>query len=183
MRTLAIGWSACLGAMLAVGSACQAQMSASMQPGPIPPALTTAKTVFVSNAGGDSGLFTEPFFLSREYFSGDSSRAYTEFFAALQSTRKFTLVADPSQADLVAQISVITGRSLDFDYLPTFRLVIYDAKTRYILWTINRSIKPANLRHTADKNFDEALHDTLHRFLQITGRETVSSAPVFPRSR
>lgn len=176
MRRIAICWSVCLGAAFAVGSVCRAQMPAYTQPAPVPPALTTAKTVFLSNAGGDSGLFPEPFFRSKEYFSGDPSRAYSEFYAELQSTRKFVLVPDPSQADLVVAISVMTGRSVDFVYLPSFRLVIYDARTHYILWTINRSIKPANLQRTANKNFDMALNATLHQFLRITGKEMAPAA-------
>ncbi len=45
---------------------------------PVPPALLNAKTVFVSNAGADSGLFPHP-------FSGDPDRPYNQFYAAMQS--------------------------------------------------------------------------------------------------
>ena len=171
MRTWLICWS--LGAGLAMATVFRAQMPASTQPGPVPPALVAAKSVFVSNAGGDSGLFPEPFFKSGELYSGDPNRGYAEFYAALQSTGKFALVADPSQADLVAELRIVTGRSADFLYLPMFRLVIYDGKTHYILWTITRSIQPANRHKTQNKNFDIALHDTLHQFLRITGRESL----------
>ena len=66
------------------------QMPAYTDPGPVPPAIASAKTIFVSNAGADAGLFPEP-------FSGDEARAYTEFFAALKATGGYALVADPSQ--------------------------------------------------------------------------------------
>ncbi len=38
-----------------------AQMPASTGVGSVPPAIRAAKSVFVSNAGSDSGLFPEPF--------------------------------------------------------------------------------------------------------------------------
>jgi hypothetical protein len=76
--------------------------------GPIPPALLAAKTIFVSNAGADAGLFPEVFSggsgLSSEPFSGDPDRAYTEFYTALKNTGDYTLVGDPFGADLILEI-------------------------------------------------------------------------------
>jgi len=57
MRTLQT--CSCLSLAIAVSfaTAALAQMPAYDQAGPIPPAVTAAKTIFVSNAGADSGLF------------------------------------------------------------------------------------------------------------------------------
>jgi hypothetical protein len=55
---------------------------------PVPSALRTAKRIFVSNAGTDSGLFASP-------FSGDTNRGYNQFYAALQATGQFELVNAP----------------------------------------------------------------------------------------
>ena len=55
-----------------------AQQSAGPLP-PVPPALASAKTVFLSNTGADHGLFPSP-------FSGDTNRAYAEFYSAVQSS-------------------------------------------------------------------------------------------------
>ena len=44
---------------------------------PVPPAIYSAKKVFISNAGADRGLFPEP-------FSGEPERAYNEFYADVQ---------------------------------------------------------------------------------------------------
>src|SRR5579862_2856772 len=102
----------CLGliATLLIAQAVSAQMPAYTQAGPVPPALLAAKTIFVANAGADAGLFPEVFSggggFSTEPFSGDPDRAYTEFYAALKNTGDYTLVDDPSQADLVLEIGL-----------------------------------------------------------------------------
>ena len=119
---------------VSLATAAVAQMPAYDQAGPVPPALAAAKTVFVSNAGSDSGLFPSP-------FTGDSDRSYTEFYSALKTTGDFTLVGDPAQADLVLELRLIApsgptepnkvaGAS---NPLPMFRRVVYDSKTHYIL--------------------------------------------------
>ena len=74
-----------------------AQMPAYDQAGPVPRQLTVAKTIFLSNAGADSGLFPEP-------FTGDPDRPYTEFYSALKATGDFTLIGNPLGADLVLEL-------------------------------------------------------------------------------
>ena len=143
----------------------------------VPPALLTARTVFVSNAGADSGLFPSP-------FSGDPDRAYQEFYAAIQSWHHYQLVSDPTQADLVLELRLTapygpqspnksTGAS---DPLPMFRLVIYDRRTHYILWALTESIDKANLQKNHDKNFDVALEELTNDLKRIT--QSPSAAPV-----
>lgn len=165
-------------AAISLATAAFAQMPAYTQAGPLPPALATAKTIFVSNAGGDDGLFFQGFAdePNRSYtFSGDPGRAYTEFYAALKATGNFTLAADPSQADLVLELRLtapehpvmIEGEVYP---LPMFRLVVLDGKTHYILWTVTRSIDSALLRKNCDKNFDAAVAEVLGQFLKITGK-------------
>jgi hypothetical protein len=141
------------------------------QAGPIPRELVVAKTVFVSNAGADSGLFPEP-------FSGDPDRAYTEFYTALKATGDFTLLPDPAHADLVLELRLFAPygptspnkQNGTADPRPMFRLVIYDGKSHYILWTVTSSIEIAFLQKTHDKNFDTALTEILDQFLKIAGK-------------
>lgn len=138
---------------------------------PVPAELTAAKTVFVSNAGADSGLFPEP-------FSGDPNRGYSEFYNYLSASGAFTVVNDPSQADLVLELrlfapygptnpSKLRGAA---DPLPMFRLVVYDRKTHYVLWTVTQSVDLAYLQKTHDRNFDQALTAVLNQLLQVAGR-------------
>ena len=155
-----------------------ASFAGAQQPGPIPPAITAAKTVFISNAGADSRLFPEP-------FSGDTNRAYNQFFSALRAMGKFDLVPDPSDADLVLELRLIApygpmsrnkqnGAS---NPVPMFRLVIYDHKTHYILWTITKSIGVALLQKTHDRNFDAALPDILLDFQRLAGKPPATANP------
>lgn len=145
---------------------------------PVPPAITAAKSIFVSNGGSDSGLFPEP-------FSGDPSRPYNQLFAALQSSGQFHLVTDPSSADLVLEIRLIApygptsankqnGAS---DPLPMFRLTVYDAKSHFVLWTITSSIGVAFLQKTHDHNFDIALTEVVSEFLSIAGKPPIYVQP------
>jgi hypothetical protein len=146
-------------------------MPAYDQAGPVPPAIAAAKTIFISNGGADSGLFPEP-------FTGDPDRAYTELYAALKAAGKTTLVGDPARADLVLELRLFapygpTGANKQngtADPRPMFRLVVYDGKTHYILWTVTQSVEYAILQKTHDKNFDMALTEVLNQFLKIAGK-------------
>jgi hypothetical protein len=148
-----------------------AQMPDYPQPRPLPLALATANTVFVSNAGSDSGLCPE-------LFSGDPDRAYTEFYTALKATGDFTLLPDPAHADLVLELRLFAPygptspnkQNGTADPRPMFRLVVYDGKSHYILWTVTSSIELAFLQKTHDKNFDTALTQVLDQFLKIAGK-------------
>src|SRR5271163_1708711 len=99
MSKIRLGIYLVLSAALLSTAAVEAQQAAYTQAGPIPPAITAAKTLFISNAGADSGLFPEP-------FSGDPSRAYTQFYSSLKASGKFQLVSDPSEADLVLELAL-----------------------------------------------------------------------------
>jgi hypothetical protein len=155
------------------------------QAGPVPPALIAAKKVFVSNAGADSGLFPSP-------FSGTPDRAYAKFYEDLKAAGQFEVVADPSEADLVLELQLIAhssplrvrdaGMNDEVnkvngapDPLPMFRLVIYDRKSHYILWTLTQSVEQAYLQKTHDRNFDAALSELLLDF-QALARKPFSVA-------
>jgi hypothetical protein len=140
-------------------------------PDHVPPALLEAKTVFLSNAGADSGLFPQP-------FSGDPNRGYAGFYTALQNSGKHQLVDDPGQADLVLELQLTAPNGPSSgnkqngasDPLPMFRLTVYDRHTHYVLWALTESIDVAFLQKTHDKNFDQALANLAYDFDQITGK-------------
>ena len=131
--------------------------------------LTRAKKIFLSNGGADSGLFPHP-------FSGDQDRAYDEFYARVKALGRFDMVSDPADADLVLELQLTApngpkdadkakGAS---DPLPMFRLVIWDRKTHFMLWTLTESIDRANLQKTHDKNFDTAIDKLTRALAKIT---------------
>jgi hypothetical protein len=153
--------------------AASAQLPAYTEVGPVPPAILSAKRVFVSNAGSGSGFFPER-------FSGDPNRAYTQFYAALKAANQFALATDPSDADLVLEVQLnapvapvmVEGRAGDFAVAPEFffRLVIYDRKTHWILWTINQGIGWADLQKNRDRRFDGAIIVLMEKFQQLAGK-------------
>jgi len=162
--------------LFAVKAGAQAP-AAAMPLAPVPPVLLNAKAVFISNAGGDSGLFPHP-------FSGDPDRAYNEFYAGIQSWGRYQLVADPSEADVVFELQLIApngpaapnkqnGAS---DPLPMFRLVIFDRKTHYVLWALTESIAVALLQKTHDNNFDLALTALTLDLKRLTSAPTSAAA-------
>jgi hypothetical protein len=170
----------CAALMFAVLAKAQTPATAPPPPAslaPVPPPLLNAKTVFISNAGADSGLFPHP-------FSGDPDRPYNAFYAAIQGWGRYQLVSDPSDADLVFELHLIAppgpsspnkqyGAS---DPLPMFRLVIFDRKTHYVLWTLTESIWIAVLQKTHDNNFDMALAAITMDLKRLTSAPTASAA-------
>jgi hypothetical protein len=136
----------------------QQQQSSDAPPAPIPPAIFSAKKIFLSNGGADRGLFPHP-------FSGSQDRAYNQFYAAIQKWGRHGLVSEPDEADLVFELrlSAPSGpQSPDkqkgaSDPLPIFRLAIVDRKSHYTLWTVTETVPVAFLQKTHDRNFDDAL--------------------------
>jgi hypothetical protein len=125
---------------------------------PVPSAIFSAKKVFLSNGGADSGLFPHP-------FSGSQDRAYNQFYVALQKWGRYDLVNDPDDADLVFELR-LTGpngpanpdkQKGASDPLPIFRLAILSRKSHFTLWTVTESVPLAFLQKTHDRNFDDAL--------------------------
>jgi hypothetical protein len=166
----------CAASLFAVTASAQAP-PAPISLAPVPPALLNAKTVFISNAGADSGLFPHP-------FSGDPDRPYNEFFAAIQAWGRYQIVTDPSEAEVVFELQLIAplGPSAPnkqygaSDPVPMFRLVIFDRKTHYVLWALTESIMVAVLQKTHDNNFDAALNAITMDLKRLTSAPASTAA-------
>ncbi len=137
---------------------------------PVPVGLTEGRKLFLSHAGADAGLFPHP-------FTGTQDRAYGQFFTLLGASKTYELVSTPAEADLVLELH-LTAPSGSLggdkkrgteDALPTFKLVVYDRPTHYILWTISQTVDQANLQKTHDKNFDDALAMLAGQFVTAAG--------------
>jgi hypothetical protein len=169
--------------LLGVGGAWAAQTGARQTAGtvaagtvaPVPPTLLAGKKIFISNAGADSGLFPHP-------FSGTPDRGYSEFYSAIQGWGRYEIVAAPSEADLVLQLQLMApngpvsankekGAS---DPLPMFRLVIYEAKSHYVLWALTESIGEAYVQKTHDRNFDDAVAALVGDLKELVSRAGVA---------
>jgi hypothetical protein len=146
------------GAVASAQDTASAPQAPSVPLAPVPAPLLSAKKVFISNAGADSGLFPHP-------FSGDPDRPYNEFYADVKSWGRYEIVDDPADADLVFELHLTAPNGPQnpskqngaSDPLPMFRLTILDRKTHYVLWALTESIGFAYLQKTHDHNFDVAL--------------------------
>jgi hypothetical protein len=130
-------------ALLLVSSA-DGQKSTDVLPAPFPVQITRGKTVFISNAGGDTNYL----------YSGGPDRLDHQFYAAIQSWGRYQLVAGPGDAELVLAISFsnqfvgdkdprgngssspLVGR-LRAD--PQFRLTVLDPGTRVTIMDLHRT--------------------------------------------
>jgi hypothetical protein len=180
MSRISLGFCLPLCAALSFTIAASAQTptpsSPAFQSAPVPPAILHARTVFVANGGADGGMFPHP-------FSGDTSRGYTQLYAALQERGQYQLVTDPTQADLVLELRLMapygptSGNKINgaADPVPAFRLVIYDRKSHYVLWALTESIDIALKQKTHDRNFDEALSNLVADFEALGHPQTAAA--------
>jgi len=149
---------ACAALLSAV--AALAQQSLTAPAGPVPPAILAAKKIFLSNPGAASALY-----------SGGPNRAYNQFYASLKTAGVFEMVGDPSDADLVLELQIADSGSGQ----ASFKLVIYDRKTQFMLWTLLEPIKFCNRQKSCDSNFDDALPTLLLNFEKLAGKGPVAA--------
>jgi hypothetical protein len=136
-------------------SAGLAQQPATTPAGPVPPAILDAKKIFLSNSG-----------ISSTVYSGGQNRAYNQFYEALQGSRFFEMAGDPSDADLVLELQLANSAPGP----DTFKLLIYDRKTRFLLWTLLEPITVCTRQKTCDTNFDDALLVLLLNYEKLAGK-------------
>ena len=150
----------------------RAQQSKAVPAAPIPSQILAAKTVFISNAGGDFNTNLQV----GNY--GSPAEPYNEFYAAMKSWGRYQLVDSPSAADLIFQIRFsiaplsgsVTHETVSED--PKFRLVILDPKTNVILWGFTQHVQPAILQGNRDKNFGLAFHALVTNLMQLVAPQT-----------
>ena len=147
-----------------------------------PPLLLKAKTVFVSNAGSDAGLFPHP-------FTGTQDRAYGYFCDKIDDNDHFSRVNVPADADLVLEVSMnappgsVAGNKSKGtgDALPTFKIVAYDRASHYILWVVSQTVDEANLQKTHDRNFDAAIDSAFTQFMATATGTPIPPPPPPPK--
>jgi hypothetical protein len=165
---------------LSVLSTAQAKPTAVPSSAPTPAQILAAKRIFVANAGGE-----QPWDEDAE-LSGGTDRAYNQFYVAMKAWGRYELADAPADADLLFEIQFtcpaavaaasavrdsLTGRPYD----PQFRVVIRDAKTNALLWTLSERAQWALTRGNRDKNFDQAL-DRIVGDLQVLSGASAGSA-------
>ncbi|MGA7852344.1 MAG: hypothetical protein WCA15_03395 [Candidatus Acidiferrales bacterium] len=148
---------------------------------PVPPQILSAKNIFISNGGGASDPYTGRY----GDFSGGPDRAYNDFYAALKTFPKYTLVSAPSDADLVFEISfsefpvqAAAGKETVTVADAKFRLIILDPKTHMTLWTITEYVGDAILEGNREKNYVQAMGRVVADLQALTSATPSVSAEV-----
>jgi len=158
-------------AMVGLTSIVTAQQSKSPAPAPIPPQITAAQKVFISNAGGES--FENV--IDSLPFNGGPDRPYNQFYASMKNWARYELVPSPADADLVFEVSwVLTDTGLKLPVLGQLRLVVIDPKTHITLWNFTEFVRGAMLLGNRDKNFDQGMTTIVNRL------KTVASSAAVP---
>ena len=125
-------------------------------PAPVPSPIAAAKKVFISNAPGSN--------LPASF--GGPERTYNEFYAAMKGWGHYELVAAPSDADLILEISFTSSLSgvggtstsgcISSNYTE-LRLVILDPRMHVPLWWFNEEVNPKiSFGHRPERAVDSA---------------------------
>ena len=130
----------------------------------VPVEISKASTVFISNLGG--GCYPPDSALPRD---AGPDRAYKDSYEALESWGRYKLVARPSDAELVFEVSLscaLTGAGGPAapNHYPQLVLVIRETKTRAVLWTVTQ---PVEARRPREKKWEEAIAALLSALKQL----------------
>ena len=143
--------------------------------GPIPAELAHPGSIFVANGSSDIARFSYT-------FTGDSSRAYAEFYNALKATGRYQLVGQPDQADLVVEVKT-SSRSM-FGYnggdnsasQPCLRVTVTDRRTDVAIWSMIQPIDFALFHKNRDKAFERAMQRLVTEFEDFTSVSAKTAA-------
>jgi hypothetical protein len=148
--------SFCTLALLGAAS-CAAQTPPSS---PLPAALATAHKLFLGNAGDQE--------------NADCLRAYNDFYAGLVGLKRFDLVTDPNQADLVLELHYefslgagVNGPS-SANTPRQFRVLMIEPQHHIILWSLTERSNYALLQKNRDHNLDDTVAALINDFDVLT---------------
>lgn len=132
---------------------------------PVPSQIVAAKKVFISNGGSDA--------ISLVAFKrdGDRDAPYNLFYAAMKTWGRHELVATPAEGDLVMEVR-FAAPLIDADKIPTYApqlsILIFDAQTHFLLWTITEPTEGAYRKATFERNLDETFTNVIRYLKEIS---------------
>ncbi len=139
---------------------------------PVSTEFATAKTIFVTNAGGN----TVPY--KGVDFAEDS---YNALYQQLKTWNHYQLVATPADADLTLELSTQTllgnignEASVDLVYL---QCIVRDTRTHALLWTINQPIKIAFRTPAEETNIQDAIRRTIESLKDLAAGHQPNPKP------
>ena len=163
----------------------QQQATGPVQNAPVPPQITSAHRIFLSNDGADTD------------FPGTAEEAYTAVFNALKSWGHYELVSSPDQADLLFKLheaapvtGVVGGGEGYASYAitsPAFQLTISDAHTGAHLWTVTSPVNLSYKRRDRARWYGLSVTNLISRVKVVSGgpltpTETADLTTIPPRS-
>jgi hypothetical protein len=124
---------------------------------PMPGLIHSAKKIFISNTGADAPSWV--FFR----YTDMPNEPYQSFFTAMSAWGHFTLVDDPLQADLVAEIHFRVDNQN-----PSLGLSLIDARTHFTMWTLVQPVDGAFRKSTWRKNYLAGVSNLMDQLKSIT---------------
>jgi hypothetical protein len=130
---------------------------------PVPPAILSAKTVFISKASGYSFV---------PMVTGD--QPYNEFYAAMKDWGRYQVVGSPTDADLIIEIRLECASGPCYWGLEA---AILDPKTHAILWVCAETVQYAARIKTNPKNFDKSMAALVADLKALSGSAGAATQP------
>ena len=164
----------CIAIVLASVPVLGAQQPKEAPPAPVPAQISTAKKVFISNAGVDA--------IAASAFNShglNPNQAYDGFYAAMKAWGRYELVPAPNDADLVFEISFADPEFEDLgttSYVPQLRLTIIDAKTHFKLWTLAEPVKLPLRKAAWNKNFAQGMVNLMADIKKLAGQTAANAS-------
>jgi hypothetical protein len=111
---------------------------------PVPTPITSAKSVFVANAG------------SMPSNNQSAILIYTSFYQRLSTGKHFLLTSDPAKADLILEVSGISLFEGGLNQAAYVQVLIRDSKTQSLLWSTAEPIQFGARQKAEQKNIADA---------------------------
>jgi hypothetical protein len=147
------------------------------QSAPVPSELSTAKTVFLADAGEEANNLSE--------------RAYTQVYNGLSQWGHYQLASSPSSADLnfelhylapLATPDLINGTNFP-SYSFRLRLDIFDRSTHTELWSVTEFIDTSKHKGNFDPSFNDAVTLLLGDIKALSSGQLPSVAAIAPTAK
>jgi hypothetical protein len=162
--------------ILTTGPALLAQQvnQGQMPTAPVPAQLLSGKKVFISNVPG-------VLFSSQRTAEDDPYRPYNQFYASIKNWGYYELVAVPTEADLIFEISLVdrptmgTALAQNSYRLAYLGLTVRDPKTQVVLWWFAERLQGANRPVTGEKNYNQAMTNLVNDVKKVVSQSSAGS--------
>lgn len=136
-------------------------------PAHVPPEIRAAKTIFISNLGGDCDPDAPRGASVLAIIRPEAT--YERFYEDVEKWGRYRIVNVPDSSDLIFEIRM---RCPAPD--PRLSLVIRDARSRTILWTISIYVRGSSSERSVEKNWNKSMQTLLSDLKGLAGQNPPS---------